>query len=104
MTSAAPIDPRHLRDVLTWVVNVTAAAVKRKAQLPVPAGLKPFLKGGRVPTAKLAALARAVEGDAAFRARLAEVATVDQVGELGMLWLARPDGWEPRAVELAAAT
>jgi hypothetical protein len=104
MTSAAPIDPRHLRDVLTWVVNVTAAALKRKAQFPFPAALKPFLKGGRVPTARLPALARAVEADPTFRARLAEVATVDQVGELGMLWLGRPEGWGARVGELAAAS
>jgi hypothetical protein len=103
MTSAAPIEPRHLRDVLTWVVQVTSAALKRKAQFPYPAGLKPFLKGTRVPAARLPALARVIEGDPAFRARLAEVATVDQVGELGMLWLARPEGWESGAIELVHA-
>ena len=104
MTSAARIDPRHLRDVLTWVVDVTAAALKRKAQFPFPSGLKPFLKGGRVPSAKLPALARAIDSDPAFRARLAEVATVEQVGELGMLWLTRPEGWESQVSELAAAS
>jgi hypothetical protein len=103
MTSAAPIEPRYLRDVLTWIVDVTAAAIRRKAQFPFPAGLKPFLKGGRVPTGRLPALAREVEADPAFRARLAEVATVDQVGEIGMLWLTRPEGWDTRVVELAEA-
>lgn len=104
MSGAEPrVDPRQLRRVLLWVVDVSAVGVRLRGQFPAPAALRPFLRGGRIPTAKYGALARAIESDPAFLARMAAVATEDTVGELGMVWLARPEGWQQRLVELAAA-
>ncbi|HWL44144.1 MAG TPA: NYN domain-containing protein [Ilumatobacter sp.] len=99
----ARIDPRYLRQVLLWVVDVATMGVKVKGHFPVPASLRPFLRGGRVPSVKYGALARAIESDPAFRERMAAAATEERVGAIGMAWLTRPDGWQERLIELAAA-
>ena len=99
----ARIDPRYLRQVLLWVVDVATMGVKVKGHFPVPASLRPFLRGGRVPSVKYGALARAIESDPAFRGRMAAAATEERVGAIGMVWLTRPNGWQERLIELAAA-
>lgn len=103
MSDTTRIDPRYLRDVLLWIVDVATFGVRIKGQFPVPAGLRPFLRGGRVPAAKYGAVARAIEADPAFMARMAAVATEEQVGPIGMVWLTRPEGWQARLAELARA-
>jgi len=99
MGAAGRTDPRHLREVLEFVIAVAREA-QRRSSAAVPTALKPFLRDKRVPTARLGALARAVEGDPTFRARIGESVTADDVGELGALWLQRPAGWEARLAEL----
>jgi predicted RNA-binding protein with PIN domain len=51
-------------------------------------------------------VARVVERDDEFRARVAAAVDEDEVGRAGRLWLARPPGWEDElaALEAAAAT
>ena len=104
MASPARIDPRHLRPVLTFALDV--AREPRVAGI-APNSLKPFLRRKRVPAAELGALARAVAGDPTFFRVLATAAeqpeVADAVGEIGVLWLTRPAGWEARIVELAEA-
>lgn len=100
MSDSARIDPRYLRDALLWVVDVATLGTRIKGQFPVPAALRPFLRGGRIPSTKFGSLARAIESDPEFLARMAAVATEDQVGQIGMVWLTRPEGWQTRLVEL----
>lgn len=59
-----------------------------------PHALRPYLDFARLSSNALKAIARAVERDDEFRARV--VASVDEasVGRAGWLWLARPDGWD----------
>src|SRR5262249_58590347 len=46
---------------------------------------------------------RAVEGDEAFRERVASVATEELTGRAGWLWLHRPDGWDEELAALVEA-
>lgn len=101
MGSGAHVDPRHLREVLEFALAVAREAQKRHG-FKVPPGLRPFLRDKRVPTARLGALARAVEGAPEFLEVLAQASDVDTVGEIGVVWLRREHGWEARLVELAA--
>jgi predicted RNA-binding protein with PIN domain len=58
-----------------------------------PAGLRRYLGFTRLSTAALQAIARVVDSDDAFRARVAAAVDEDEVGRAGWLWLARPDGY-----------
>ena len=101
MGSGAPVDPRHLREVLDFAVAVAREANKRPG-FKVPGGLRPFLRHQRIPAARLGALARAVEADPDFMAALATAADDATVGPIGAAWLRREQGWEARVAELAA--
>jgi len=66
--------------------------------------LRPFLQLARLPDRALAAARQALEDDEDFRARVAEVATPENVGgEAGILFLTRPDGWEETLAALETA-
>jgi len=97
------IDPRHLREALEFVLVVVAEGQKLKRGLVVPDGLRRLAKAGRLTTAQLATAAQVLDTDHDFRAQIAAAVTPDVVGELGYLWLARPEGWEQRLAELADA-
>ena len=60
---------------------------------PAPPSLRPFLHFTRFPPPALDAARRALDDDA-FRGRVVELADPDLVGEVAMLVLDRPDGWE----------
>ncbi len=89
-----------LRPALELAVGIAAAGAKMRPQLPFPPGLKRFLRFHKLPPTALAEVRAAVDGDAAFRERLASVATADLVDDVGVLWLSRPDGWESAIIEL----
>ncbi|MEO8265503.1 MAG: NYN domain-containing protein [Ilumatobacteraceae bacterium] len=89
-----------LRPALELAVGVAAAGVKLRPPLAFPSGLKRFLRFHKLPPAALSEVRAAVEGDDAFRGRLASVATADLVDEVGVLWLSRPDGWDLAITEL----
>lgn len=61
--------------------------------LAPPAGLRPFLTFTRLSPAVLQAVARVVDSDETFRARVAKEVDEDVVGRAGWLWLHRPDGY-----------
>lgn len=82
----------------------TALAVARDglAAVPVvmpPQALRPYIDFARLSANALKAIARVVERDDEFRARVAAATNEDSVGRGGWLWLTRPPGWED---ELAA--
>lgn len=70
--------------------------------MPPPPALRPFLSFARQTPGSLAAIARVVEEDADFRARVAAGADEATVGRAGWLWLARPEGWEDEVAALEA--
>jgi predicted RNA-binding protein with PIN domain len=92
-----------LRDALEFAVGIAAAGQKLRPPLIFPAGLKPYLKFQRLDNTSLPPVRRAVVADEAFRDRLAMVATVDLIDEVGVVWLQRGDNWEKRVLELHAA-
>ncbi len=76
---------------------------KVRPHMAFPSGLKPFLRFQKLPATALAQIRAAIEGDDDFRKRLASLATIDFVDELGVLWLARPDGWSQMVAEIVPA-
>lgn len=99
--AAASIDIRHLRPALEFAVLVVREGQKAKHPLPTPKGLKRFVSMGRIPSAELHSLRRAVEGDEAFRMRVGE-AVPDDFDPIGRLWLQRPEGWDAEILRLVA--
>ncbi len=75
---------------------------KIKPPLKSPPELKKYFQLNRLPSAALAAVRRAVEGDETFRTRLAAGAIPELVDEIGRVWLTRADGWEQEVARLAA--
>ncbi len=59
-----------------------------------PTALRPFLGFARLSPAALSAIARVVDQDDDFRARVAASVDEDAVGRGAWLWLTRPDGWQ----------
>jgi len=102
MEPAVVLPDRALRSALEFAVGIAAAGAKVRPPLPVPAGLKPYLRFHKLPPAALAKVRAAVEGDPVFLGRLGVVATPELLDELGMLWLGRPAGWQQRVAALIA--
>jgi predicted RNA-binding protein with PIN domain len=94
---------RLLRPALELALDVTRAGRELTPSLPLPRPVERVLGFARLSTAAWDDLRRAVDGDEAFRARVALVAEEDDVGRAGWLWLNRPDGWERELAELAAS-
>jgi predicted RNA-binding protein with PIN domain len=69
--------------------------------IPPPA-LRPYLEFARLSPTSLAAIARVVDDDDEFRARVASTVGPEDVGRGGWLWLARPDGWQDELAALDA--
>jgi hypothetical protein len=88
-----------LRLALEFAVGIAAAGVKLRPPIAFPPELKRFLRFHKLEAGALSQVRAAVDGDDDFRSRLASVATTELVDHAGMLWLARPQGWED---ELAA--
>ena len=67
-----------------------------------PSAMKNYLYLAQRPPRAYSVAQRALEEDPSFRARVAERATIENVGEAGYLWLHRPAGWEQRFSDLNA--
>jgi hypothetical protein len=67
-----------------------------------PHALRPYLDFARLSSNALRAIARAVERDEEFRARVASAVDGERVGRAGWLWLTRPDGWEDELATIEA--
>ncbi|HEV2766794.1 MAG TPA: NYN domain-containing protein [Acidimicrobiales bacterium] len=85
-----------------------ALVVGRRGQadeppLPVPRGLRPFLRFTRLPDRALTATRRVLDDDDEFRSAVRDATSEDAVGRAGWLFLDRPGGWEEELAELAAA-
>ena len=100
---ALTVHHRHLRSALEFALLMATEGQKLKPPMKFPPGLRTFMKQQRVPAASLPGLRRVVEGDDDFRQRLGRGAAPELVDDVGLLWLQRPDGWEPKIEELVAA-
>ena len=89
-----------LKPALEAVMQVARQGEAAEPTEPAPAPLRRYLRFARLPAPALDIARRVVEEDDAFRERVAEQLTEDDVGEAGWLWLTRPDGWEARLEEL----
>jgi predicted RNA-binding protein with PIN domain len=92
-----------LRGAIELAFAVAVAGARMRPPVPSPASLKPYLRFQKLPSAALGPVRRAVEGDEDFRHRVATVANEELVGRAGVLWLARPDGWEDELAGLLDA-
>jgi hypothetical protein len=90
----------HLRSALEFAVRTSAAWLKCKPPVAVPADIKPFVKQPRLAAATLGRVRRIIDGDDEFRRRLADAAVPGLVDGVGIEWLRRDTGWEERVSEL----
>jgi hypothetical protein len=86
-------DDRRLRDACRLAVGVAIEGEAARPRIPAPTALVPVLGFRRLTATSYRLIARVVDEDDAFRARVAEAADEDEVGRVGWLWLQRPDGW-----------
>jgi predicted RNA-binding protein with PIN domain len=96
LVSADPADDipdGALLSALEFAIGIAAAGAKLRPQLPFPPGLKKFLRFHKLPATAVTQVRAAIEADEVFRERLGSVATTELVDEVGVWWLARPDGW-----------
>ena len=92
--TAADLPDEALRPTLELAVGVAAAGAKLRPPLTFPSELKRFLRFHKLPPTALSQVRAAIDADEDFRKKLASVATTELVDEIGVLWLARPEGWE----------
>lgn len=84
-----------LQRAIGFVLGVVA--VRRAAQLPVPAELR-HLRVASAPSKRASETVRRVlDRDDRFRELVADQASPALVDEIGLLWLRRPTGWEETA-------
>lgn len=88
------VESEFLRPALELAFVVAVVGARQRPPVAPPAGLRPFVRFQKLPTAALGPVRRALDDDEGFRRRVADVATEELVGRLGWLWLRRPDGWE----------
>lgn len=62
-------------------------------RIPAPDELRPVLRFSRLSAAAYGVIARVIDEDGIFRARVAEAADEAEVGRPSWLWLHRPVGW-----------
>lgn len=95
-----PIPTDRLGDALALVVDVVTASLARRPPAAVPEAIKPLARRKRMAARDLNALRSALELEPEFRAEVGRLARPDRVGEIGLLWLRRPEGWEASAEAL----
>lgn len=72
--------------------------------MPPPVALRPYVGFAKQTPQSLRAVARVVERDDEFRARVASAVEESDVGRAGWLWLTQPDGWQEELQELESAS
>ncbi|HVM01839.1 MAG TPA: hypothetical protein VM263_04145, partial [Acidimicrobiales bacterium] len=100
MTATDPSDGL-LRPALQLAVDVARAGAATVPPVEPPRALRPFVRFARLPDSALGAVRRALDEDAAFRARVEALADESELGRAAWLFVARPEGWEEELVGLA---
>ena len=91
-----------LRPAVEAALAVARQGLAVDPVVPPPQALRRYLGFSRLSGGALQAIARIVEADSDFRARVAAAVDPDTVGRAGWLWLQRPDGWEDELAAIAA--
>jgi predicted RNA-binding protein with PIN domain len=91
-----------IRPAVESAIAVARAGLNADPVVPPPPALRPYLQFARQRSKSLEAIARVVDTDPEFRARVAEAVDEVQLGRAGWLWLTRPDGWEDELAALEA--
>jgi predicted RNA-binding protein with PIN domain len=104
--TVTPIDAVEL-ELLTPLCELTMviaqAGQRLTPPLNVPAPLKPFLRfTHKLPMPGLRAVRRVLDAEVEWRTRVASAATEPLVGEAGLLYVNRPDGWRESFERLIA--
>ena len=88
-------EPLRLRAACRVALAVAAVGEAADPRVPAPPALVPILRHSRLSAAAYASIARILDEDGAFRARVASSDGSDEasVGRTGWLWLNRPEGW-----------
>ena len=84
--------------------DIAREGAEAEPSLDVPRPMQSFLYVAELPDRALSVAKQAIEDDPAFRRRVAEQATEDEVGRGGYLWLHRPIGWSAEFEELVTAS
>src|SRR5688572_26977237 len=72
---------------------VARDGVERDPSVDPPRSMRSFLYVSQLPDRALDVARDVIDQDPAFRRRVAERATEDEIGRAGYLWLHRPNGW-----------
>jgi hypothetical protein len=89
-----------LRPACELSYTVARDGAESKPVTDPPAAMTSFLYVDELPARALVVAQQAIEEDPSFRRRVAELATEDEVGRAGFLWLHRPIGWAAEFEEL----
>jgi predicted RNA-binding protein with PIN domain len=93
-----------IRPAVESALAVARSGLAADPVVPPPVALRPYVGFAKLTPQSLRAIARVVERDDEFRARVVEAVDEADVGRAGWLWLARPEGWEDELDELEAAS
>jgi predicted RNA-binding protein with PIN domain len=93
-----------IRPAVEAALTVARAGLTADPVVLPPHALRPYLSFAKQTPRSLEAIARVVERDDEFRARVADVVDEQQVGRAGWLWLTRPEGWRGELERLEAAS
>lgn len=91
-----------LRPALEAALAVARSGYRETPPRPAPRALQPLLGHARLTSPALATIRRVLDGDDAFRERVAETVTEADVGRAGWLFLHRPAGWDDELAGIAA--
>jgi predicted RNA-binding protein with PIN domain len=91
-----------IRRAVEAALAVARAGLTADPVMPPPTALRRYLTFAKQTPRSLDAVARVVEADDEFRARVAAAVDEDDVGRAGWLWLTRPEGWDDELAALEA--
>ncbi len=91
-----------IRRAVEAALAVARAGLTADPVVPPPPALRRYVTFAKQTPRSLDAVARVVEADGEFRARVAEAVGEDDVGRAGWLWLTRPEGWHDELAALEA--
>ncbi len=83
-----------LRAACEKAFSVARDSYEADPSIEPPESMRSFLYVARLPRRAITVAQKALEGDEAFRGRVAAAVTPEEVGKAGYIWLHRPDGWE----------
>lgn len=84
--------------------SVAREGVEATPPVDPPTPMRSFLYVAQLPKRAMTVAQRVIDEDPEFRVKVAQVANAESVGEIGYLWLTRPENWETQIEALEAST